>query len=204
MWRRRVPKVQTVQQTVEILQVLLEICGYRRDSTVAVLGSTKLSVSQGLPKEASGRISFSACCSRCSLGNLDIISSSSLYLAATCTRALRQSTEALGRNTFVFYLKVDPDPEVDSPGAVRTRKIRTLFPRAAHMAEVMAVWRLMVLFSAFLLGLLEFFRAFDGQQLLAIEGLLAQLDRSESSTWTFLRSPSSETTTIIQSGEAPF
>ena len=49
-----------------------------------------------------------------------------------------------------FSLTVDSDPEVDSPGAVRTRKIRTLFPRAALMAEVMAVWRLMVLFSSFL------------------------------------------------------
>ena len=178
--------MQTVQQTIEILQVLLvfdgavnmqrqvpagegevpllqfidrvvflvvnrdrhpwAICGYRRDSTVAVLGSTRSSMCQGLPMEAFGRIFFSSCCSRCSLGNLDIVFSSSLYLAATCTRVLRQSTEALGRNTFVFYLKVDPDPEVDSPGAVRTGKIRTLFPRAALMAEVMAVWRLMVLF----------------------------------------------------------
>ena len=108
---------QTVQQTIEILQVLLvfdgavnmqrqvpagggevpllqfidrvvflvvnrdrhpwAICGYRRDSTVAVLGSTRSSMCQGLPMEAFGRISFSACCSRSSLGNLDIVSSSS-------------------------------------------------------------------------------------------------------------------------------
>ena len=77
---------------------------------------------QGLPMEAFGRISFSACCSPSSLGNLDIVSSSSLYLAATCTRVLRQSTGAFGRNSYVFLVKEDPDPEVDSPGAVRTRK----------------------------------------------------------------------------------
>ena len=39
----------------------------------------------------------------------DIISTSSLYLAATCSCALRQSTEASGRISYVFHVKVDSE-----------------------------------------------------------------------------------------------
>ena len=106
---------------------------------------------QGLPMEAFGRISFSACCSRCSRWEpghclFELVVSGSHLSPCIATINWSFFTEI---PTF-FFLTVDSDPEVDSPGAVRTRKIRTLFPRAALMAEVMAVWRLMVLFPSFL------------------------------------------------------
>ena len=42
---------------------------------------------------------------------------SPLFLAATCPCALRQSTDAFGRISSIFYVNVDSDPEAVSTGS---------------------------------------------------------------------------------------
>ena len=55
--------------------------------------------------------------------NVDLISSSPLYLAATCSCALRQSTEAFGRISSIFHVKSG----LRAPRAVLTLEIWNYF-----------------------------------------------------------------------------
>ena len=88
--------------------------------------------------------------------------------------------EASGRISCVFHASVNPDPEVDSLGAVRTGK-------TGHCFHEQLLWRFAVAGEGDFGGIdaifwnpphgveSRFFVVLDGQQLLAIEGSFANL-----------------------------
>ena len=60
---------------------------------------------------------------RCSLGNLDIIYSISLFLAVTCPSVHATANGGFGVISFVFYVKMKPDLEDDAPFSLENVEI---------------------------------------------------------------------------------